>query len=121
MNLKFSSSKLFQKWLFLKLTIRKRPLPDVGGVGVQPGDNQGLDGEPRCTDHRPDVGQPGLLWPTGEIEAVRGCHAVTRGIADVGGAPDLFEAIFVPLWITAEDEAEDSQENEPAYKKRVTN
>ena len=100
-----------------KLTIRKGPLPDIGGVGVQAGNNQGLDGEPGCTDHRPDVRQPGPLWPAGKIEAVRGCHAVARGIANVGGAPDLFEAIFVPLWITAEDEAEDSQENEPACNK----
>ena len=104
--------------------VGKGPLGHDGGVGVQLGHHEGLDGEAGGRDDGPDIRQSSD-GVAGKVEAVGGRDAITGSIANVGRAshflkwtkipkmdqnPKLdqnskipktyLEAILVPLWIS---------------------
>ena len=71
------------------------PLGHDGGVGVQLGHHEGLDGEAGGRDDGPDIRQSSD-GVAGKVEAVGGRDAITGGIANVGRASHFLKWIKIP-------------------------
>ena len=77
--------------------VGKGPLGHDGGVGVQLGHHEGLDGEAGGRDDGPDIRQSSD-GVAGKVEAVRGRDAITGGIANVGRASHFLKWIKIQKW-----------------------
>ena len=78
--------------------VGKGPLGYDGGVGVQLGHHEGLDGEAGGRDDGPDIRQSSD-GVAGKVEAVGGRDAITGGIANVGRASHFLKWIKIQNWI----------------------